>query len=145
MNIHIISIPAFATVEELKDLNDFLSSHRIISVEKHFVSNPETSFWSFCIKYVLSAKNQQKNKFKKTSIDYREVLDAETFAKFTKLREKRKEIAESEGVPVYAIFNNQELADLAQLENITKESMLTVKGIGDGKVEKYLSVFSKIF
>ena len=145
MNIKIISIPAFPSSEELNELNKFLSSHQIISVEKHFVASPENSFWSFCIKYVNSVLSSKTQKSKKSAIDYREVLDAETFSKFSKLREKRKEIAESEGNPVYAIFNNKELADLAKLEKITKDTMLSVKGIGNGKVEKYLKSFSELY
>lgn len=145
MNIHITSISAFPTDGELKELNKFINSHQIISVEKHFVSSPENSFWSFCIKYVNTVLSAQTKTSKKPIIDYREVLDAETFAKFSQLREKRKEVAELEGVPVYAIFNNKELAGLAQLEKITQETMLSVKGIGNGKVEKYLKSFSEIF
>ena len=37
-------------------------------------------------------------------VDYREVLSAEQFEVFSKLREVRKEVAEREAVAVYAIF-----------------------------------------
>ena len=46
MNIHITSISAFPTDNELKELNKFINSHQIISVEKHFVSSPENTLKS---------------------------------------------------------------------------------------------------
>ncbi len=145
MNIKIISIAAFATEEELQELNSFLSSNQIISVEKHFVSKPEIDFWTFCIKYVAQKTGNSKKTKKTSGIDYRELLDDETFAKFDKMRIKRKELAEKENIPAYFIFTNEELSKLAELDKITKEAMLSVKGIGEAKVEKYFSEFENIF
>ena len=47
-------------------------------------------------------------------MDYGEVLSAEEFAVFSRLREERRKWAESEGAPVYTIFTNAQLADLVK-------------------------------
>lgn len=56
---------------------------------------------------------------------------------FSKLREIRKQIAAEEAIPAYAVCTDQELAAMARLKNLTPEGMLTVKGFGEKKLEKY--------
>ena len=79
----------------------------------------------------------------KTKVDYREVLDEATFKIFSKLREIRKKIATDEGLPAYAIFTDEELSNIAKLEEIAASKIQTIKGIGEKKVEKYAQRFEK--
>lgn len=51
---------------------------------------------------------------RKNRIDYKETLPPAEFARFSKLRELRKQIAEAEGLLVYAVFTNEQLAAIAQ-------------------------------
>jgi hypothetical protein len=53
-------------------------------------------------------------------VDYREVLSAQDFAVFSKLREVRKGLAEKEGVPPYTIFTNEQLAAVVRQKVTTK-------------------------
>ena len=75
--------------------------------------------------------------WKRDRTDYREVLNAEDFAVFAKLREIRKAIAQAEGVPVYTIFTNEQLAQIVQARATTKSALEQVVGVGDGRVGKY--------
>ena len=34
------------------ELNGFLASHRVLSVDRRFVEEGERSFWSFCVDFV---------------------------------------------------------------------------------------------
>ena len=45
-------------------------------------------------------------------IDYRDVLSEADFAVFKRLREWRKQVAAAEGVPVYTVFTNEQLATI---------------------------------
>ncbi len=74
-------------------------------------------------------------------MDYKQILDDATFQKFSKLREIRKKVAADEGIPAYAVFTDEELAGLAKLDIITQKNMLSVKGIGDKKVERFAKHF----
>jgi superfamily II DNA helicase RecQ len=74
-------------------------------------------------------------------VDYKHILDEPTFQKFSKLREIRKKVAAEEGIPAFAVFTDEELAGLAKLDAITEQSMLSVKGIGAKKVERYAKNF----
>ena len=48
-------------------------------------------------------------------IDYRAVLDERTFALFSHLREIRKALAEKEHLTPYAVFTNEQLAEVAKV------------------------------
>ena len=50
-------------------------------------------------------------------IDYKAVLSEGAFAVFSLLRDLRKTLAEAEGVPIYAVFTNEQLAKAARKNN----------------------------
>lgn len=60
---------------------------------------------------------------------------------FERLRQLRKEISQKEGVPPYVIFHDSTLKELSQLCPTDRETMLTVKGVGAAKFEKYGQAF----
>ena len=49
----------------------------------------------------------------------------------------RKEIAQAEGVPVYTIFTNEQLAQMVQSRATTKAALEKIAGVGDARIEKY--------
>ena len=53
------------------------------------------------------------------------------------LRQWREEIADEAGVPRYCILSNDTLAELARCRPKTREELLTIKGIGPAKAERY--------
>ena len=65
------------------------------------------------------------------------MLDEAAFERFTRLRAIRKQIAQDEAIPAYAVFTDEELAALAKVEELTLKEMKKVKGISARKVEKY--------
>ena len=58
-------------------------------------------------------------------------------ALFTKLRELRKVIADSEDIAPYIVFNDATLTELARVQPKTSREMLNVSGIGDVKLSRY--------
>ncbi len=70
-------------------------------------------------------------------IDDKAVLDAPTFALFSKLREVRKELAEKENLPAYAVFTNEQLAEVARRRCVIAADLGKIDGIGTARVEKY--------
>jgi superfamily II DNA helicase RecQ len=109
----------------------------VLQTEHHLVSNAQGSFWCFCIKYL----DEQAESRERQKVDYKQVLDEATFQRFSKLRETRKEIATKEVIPAYAVFTDEELAELAKLDVLTAATMRSVKGVGEKKVEKYGAYF----
>jgi len=70
-------------------------------------------------------------------VDYREILKPEEFELFSRLRDWRKGVAEKEGVPVYAVLTNEQLAQVVQGKRATKVDLKEIDGIGEARVEKY--------
>ena len=134
MQIKIYTIPILDGELLAQELNTFLRSKKILSVDQHLIQDGQAAFWTFCIKYLddptVAERDQQKT-------DYRKVLDEETFKRFAQLRETRKRISTEENIPSYVIFTDAELANLAKLDPLTLENMKTVKGIAERKIEKY--------
>ena len=69
--------------------------------------------------------------------DYKEILSADDFAVFAKLRELRKEIAQREAVPVYTVFTNEQLAQMVENRCRSKTDLEKITGVGDARIEKY--------
>jgi ATP-dependent DNA helicase RecQ len=71
------------------------------------------------------------------------VLDPESFERFSTFRKIRKEIADDEGVPAFAVFADSELAEMAKIPDLSATSMKAVRGIGEKKIEKYGRFFTR--
>ena len=59
------------------------------------------------------------------------------FFLFAKLRDLRKQLAQSDGVPVYTIFTNAQLAQIVQSRATSKAALQAIEGLGDARMEKY--------
>ncbi|MGO0063803.1 DNA helicase RecQ [Brevibacillus fluminis] len=60
---------------------------------------------------------------------------------FERLRDLRKTISQQAGVPPYVIFHDSTLRELCNVNPQDKRAMLTVKGVGEAKFEKYGQAF----
>ena len=77
-------------------------------------------------------------------VDYKEVLSPEDFVIFARLRETRKELAKTEQVPAYAIFTNEQLAEMARVRPVSKNGLAKIVGVGESRIQKYGTRFLKI-
>ena len=139
MQINIFTIPVGESGSALQEMNTFLNTHKILEIEQKLISNDNGANWCFCVRYNDQAFNPASGG--KTKIDYRQVLDEPTFQKFSRLREIRKSVAATEGLSAFIVFTDEELAELAKLEEITLKSMLGIKGIGEKKAERFAHYF----
>ena len=63
---------------------------------------------------------------------------------FAKLRALRKELADADDVPPYAVFNDKTLAEMAQLTPTNDREFLQVSGVGFTKLTKYGGAFMNL-
>ncbi len=133
----IIPVRDFQNAES--EINLFLRSVRVINIQKGFVDQGANSFWNMAIEYMKDDVGETTGNHRKSNnrVDYKEVLSAEDFAIFVKLREWRKAVAYEEGIPVFTIFTNKQLATIAEKRIMTKTGLNEVAGIGDARVKKY--------
>ena len=124
-----------------EDLNRFLRSHRVLTVHREFVAQGDNSFWALAVEYLegaaASSAGSGDGRSGKQRVDYKEVLSPEDFALFAKLRDWRKATAEQEGIPVYAVLTNEQLAAIATKRPGNAAQLREVEGVGEGKASKY--------
>jgi superfamily II DNA helicase RecQ len=146
MKHHFFMIPVKDSGQAEDELNAFYAQHRIISVEKHFVADGSNSFWSLCLSCtdneagLLNGINNSRIT-SKSKIDYKDVLNEADFALFAHCRDLRKVLAERDGVPIYALFTNEQLAKMVEQRIHSKQGLLGLEGVGQARVDKYGEVF----
>ena len=140
MPIRIITVPVSDPTSGEGEFNAFVRNHRVVSVERRFVEQGPSSFWTFCIDYLEAGPGGSgsfRGQGNRGKIDYKEVLKPEEFTVFAQLRDLRKELAQGEGVPMYAIFTNEQLAKIVQSRVQTRADLEKIAGVGDARVQKY--------
>jgi superfamily II DNA helicase RecQ len=137
MQIRVFNIAIPGGEETNEEMNALLRAKRVLQVEHHIVTNDSGSYWCFMVKYIDMAPPSEA----KPKVDYREVLDEIAFGRFAKYREIRKKISKDENIPAFAVFTDEELAEMAKVEKLTLAEMKKLKGVGDKRTEKYGPLF----
>ena len=114
------------------EMNAFLRGHRVLQIEKAFSGNG----WAFCVEWLEGTSVSSKPPYQKR-IDYREILEPDAFERFAKLRERRKAIAQEDGVPPYMVITDAQMAAAVKDGGPTLESLKAADGFGDARLKKY--------
>lgn len=128
MNYKIFNIPVPENQSETTHLNSFLNGIKVVSCTKELVTVDKAVFWSFVIEYYSDPKKSiSDHPIKKEGVDYRELLSEEDFA----------------------IFSNEQLAQMVITKTTSKNQLSTISGIGEKKLEQYappmLELLTSIF
>jgi len=142
MQIQVFSVPMEGDEEAVAAVNRFLRAHKVLSIEKVAVQQAGRQFWSLCLEYLPKApaaadRTHGAPATDRPRTDYRETLSAPQFQRFSKLRELRKQLADSEGLPVYTLFTNAQLAELACKVPRDRTALASIDGLGTAKVDRY--------
>jgi superfamily II DNA helicase RecQ len=138
MQIKIINVPLTDDGTMQSELNRVLATNRVLEVEQCFFNNKKGGCWTFCIRYIQNmTPTAEQYTSSKEKTDYKKILGEQEFKVFSDLRELRKQIAAQDAVPAYAVFTDEELAGIARLPKLEAEKLISIKGIGDKKVQKY--------
>ena len=135
MQLKFFWIPARECSSVEAEVNAFLSTHRVVHLEKEFLSDSLAPGWSICVQWITDSATSSGPKTSK--IDYRDELDAESFRIFALLRTWRKERAAKDGIPVYTIATNEQLAEIARKRLKSKAALSQLAGFGPARLEKY--------
>lgn len=136
-------ISPFGEKSVTDELNAFLRSHRIVNVEKRLIDGERGTGWVFLVEYGSDSKNTSGPASPR--IDYREVLNPAEYALFDTLRKLRKTLSEKAGLPVYAVFTNDQLAAMVKKPPKTAKDLLAIAGIGEARVKQYGAAFLEVF
>jgi len=144
MSHHFFAIPALDPATAQDELNAFCARHRVVTVEKHFVPAGVDSHWAVCVQVTAgpaplpdSVKRRSTATGSEVRVDYKAVLSEAEFRRFAALRSLRKALAEQEGVPLYAVFTNEQLAEMARQLPTTAAELQQIDGLGPARVQRY--------
>jgi len=82
-------------------------------------------------------EERASKKANKNELEYNHAL-------FAILRAKRKELADEAGLPPYVVFSDKTLVEMAAYYPQSLESMLTISGIGQVKLQQYGEMFVEL-
>ncbi|MCM1170445.1 MAG: HRDC domain-containing protein [Bacteroides sp.] len=143
MQLKIFDITSVGSDERMEEVNKFLRSVKVLDIDRQFYfSSDKVGHWSLMVTYLPQQGTLPSSGLfeKREKVDYKSVLSEADFEKFSKLRAIRKQLAEADAVPAYAVFTDAELAQIARLPNIDAPSVLKISGIGEKRIEKYGSL-----
>lgn len=140
MKMRFFAVDALLPDAGERELNAFLASNRIFAVNKELVCLESRVFWTFCIEYGQAGEKRDDSE-KKERVDYKEVLNAQEFDVYSRLRDLRKKLADEKGVPAYAVFTNAQLAEMVQRNVRTRKDLSTIAGVGDARVAEFGDAF----
>jgi superfamily II DNA helicase RecQ len=149
-SIHCFAVPALNPEPAQSDLNQFLATERVLAMRREFIADGANSCWVFCVELAQGA-GPLPDALKvpgsragaadpargRGGIDYKQVLSETDFALFAALRDLRKQLAMAEGVPVFAVFTNEQLAAIVTQHVHSKAEMGAIDGIGPARLDKY--------
>lgn len=106
MQIKIFTIPILGGEQIIDEMNVFLRSKKVLQVREQFSSTEaEGSFWCLIVRYVDDVSTTDRERGK---VDYQKVLDEEAFKRFLALKMIRRQVAQEDAVPPYAVFSDSE-------------------------------------
>jgi len=137
-----LPIPNDGFAEE--ELNRFLVTHRILSVQRQFVAVPDGTCLAVVVDYSSSnaddgvhGSTQPARGSSQSSVDYRDLLPPAQFAVYDKLRVIRKTLAERDKVKPFVVASNAQLAEISRIEAKTLADLEKIPGFGASRIKTY--------
>ena len=144
LKYNFFQIPACGDTFLEEELNSFLESKAVVDIRQEFAQCEGGSHWCFSVRWRDGSLTKDVPKRAKALVDYKEILPPADFVTFARLREVRKELAKAEQVPAYAIFTNEQLAEIAKILPASANALSKIEGVGESRVEKYGGQFLKV-
>ena len=142
MPFFFFAIPALDPRAAQDELNAYCAAHRVVAVDRQWQADGANSYWAVCVTTapgpgaMPDALKAERGK-PAARLDYKELLNEADFQVFADLRSWRKAVAERDGVPVYAVFTNEQLAEMATRRAGTLAALDSIEGIGPARLDRY--------
>ena len=139
MALRFFTVPVSDSAVSEAELNGFLACHKILSIDRQLVVLGLNSFWAICVDYLNgpAGGTAPLANLSRSRVDYKTILSAAEFDVFSRLRQLRKDLSQVEAVPVYALFTNEQLAQMVQRRCRSKSDLAQIEGISETKIDKY--------
>lgn len=127
---------------EEEEVNRFLRGHRVIKVEDRYVS--EGAYWVILISY-MENESSEKTAYSGNSHGEKrkpeEELNEEQMQRYKAFTDLRLKIAKRENLKAFLVFTNNELIDMAKIDELTVSCISKINGVSDKRAAKYGAEF----
>jgi superfamily II DNA helicase RecQ len=139
LSLHCFFVPARQPDPAQSELNAFLAAQRVLAVQREWLADGAHSGWAFCVEVLagpgpLPAALKAPAGRRGAEVDYKQVLSETDFAVYARLREWRKQRAQEDGVPLYAVFSNEQLAACVTQRVDSLAALAGIDGVGTARV-----------
>jgi len=150
MKLHVVTVPLSPTSTEALDA---LQSAAEIARYDHYLidlpTGPAVAIVAAVRGSTSTAPTERRSGRRRRSLeDWLAELDDDARPRFERLRAWRKMTARDEGIPVYALASNAQLAEMARMKAPSKSKLADVAGFGRTKVDRYseqvLTILSEV-
>jgi superfamily II DNA helicase RecQ len=118
-------------------LEEFCRLHVVRGWVEHFFIDGGSPRLALVLQYEDLVEGRPSGRSSRSERDFRRELSAPSQPAYDRLRDWRSLRARQDGVPVYVVFTNRELAIIAGAMPASKEALRAIEGIGKGKADKY--------
>jgi len=141
MKVKVFTISCLAPLLAEEELNRFIASHRVSSIERQLVADGAASFWTVCVTWTDGEASSPADGAKRGRVDYREVLSPDEFSLYDRLRTLRKQRADAEGLPPYAVFTNEQLSAMVRQRVMSPKALAAIEGVGEARLARFGAAF----
>ncbi len=118
-------------------LDQFCDTHMVTAWVDHFFQHGGEPHLAVIVAYDDRSERKRARSASRRERDPRQELPPQARPAYDRLREWRSLRARQDGVPIYVVFNNRELAAIAVAAPDDREALKAIEGIGKGKADKY--------
>lgn len=119
------------------ELREFMADNEALEVQHHFFEHEQSPWLVLVVCYRPNESTTSKGPKRDRREKPEAALDPVERERFEALRGWRKTRAQTDGVPVYVILVNRQLAEIAKTAPRSLNELAAVKGIGEARLERY--------
>ena len=143
MMVRVITLKFDPVLDAIDDrpLQAYVKDRDVMTVSEYFFVREDTPYLAVVV--VCRAKRPEaeepvaKGRSEEERAGWRALLAPDDMPLFNNLRDWRKSRAQEEGVPVYVIGTNRQLAQIAHERPEALSGLARVEGYGKAKIERY--------
>ncbi len=147
MQLKTFIINAKSPLDGERELNSFLVSHRVLTVQKSFCQE-DGGYWAVMIEYVdgepqdsPQTRDKSRNERERELKELIETLTPEQQGRFEVYRKIRSRVAKERGVFSFIIFNNKELAEITKVFPLNQETARAIVNVNKKRLADSIHYF----
>lgn len=147
MNIHIFTFSFDPATQKFpcEAWEAFVSRHQVLEVQAHFFTQAGQAYWTVWVSFLKKNEPlEEPDPLVQKRKDWLSSLPRADKDHLSRLYEYRRKKAKELGYPPYLVLTNKQVEEIIQKQVRSKKALLTIKGFGKKRAERYGEEILKI-